>query len=420
MKHALMLASLALKNLTRHKRRTIITATALAMGLGMFILFDSLLTGLENDGVRTMIWYDTAGLQVQNAAYWEDKDLMPLDAYIANPEAIIARLSDNGYDATPRAVFSGEMIVNKDPWPESGSVRARFFAIDPARDTRVFKLQECVQEGHWLSPGEEGIVIGAQMAKDLGAEIGFPVTIVTRTRDGAYQTMDFTVTGIINTPNAAVNRLNIFMDLSVADDYLELAGTVNQVAIAFDEERDAVREASVISKILETVEPNLTVLPWKITGEDFLAFVQSRQGLSKILLLLVFIIAAVGVSNTMLLTILERRREIGMLRAQGMQDSEVMICLLMEAGMIGLIGGILGLLISLPYNIHLIDSGLDVSSLMNSVGADLPFTGRLRGAWHPQTMIFSVLIGIVLSVAVSIFPVRRSTKMQITDCLRQN
>lgn len=420
MKHALMLVTLALKNLTRHKRRTIITATALAMGLGMFVLFDSLLTGMENDGVRTMIWYDTAGMQVQNAAYWGDKDLMPLDAYIAKPEAVIARLKENGYAATPRAVFSGEMIVNKDPWPESGSVRARFYAIDPDRDASVFKLAECLQKGHWLTPGEEGIVIGEQMAKDLGAEIGFPVTIVTRTRDGAYQTMDFSVIGIINTPNAAVNRLNVFMDLGVANDYLELAGTVNQVAIAFSEERDAADEARKISRELGTVEPNLTVLPWKVTGEDFLAFVQSRQGLSKILLLLVFIIAAVGVSNTMLLTILERRREIGMLRAQGMQDREVMICLLMEAGLIGLIGGILGLLISLPFNINLINTGLNVSGLMNSVGADLPFTGRLRGAWHSQTMVFSILMGIALSVAVSIFPIRRSTEMQITDCLRQN
>ena len=101
MKHALMLVSLALKNLTRHKRRTIITATALAMGLLMFILFDSLLTGMENDGVRTMIWYDTAGLQVQNTAYWDDKSLMPLDAYIANPEAVLARLNEKGYVATP-------------------------------------------------------------------------------------------------------------------------------------------------------------------------------------------------------------------------------------------------------------------------------------------------------------------------------
>ena len=320
----------------------------------------------------------------------------------------------------PRAVFSGEMIVNKDPWPESGSVRARFSAIDPVRDARVFKLQECIQEGQWLSPGEEGIVIGAQMAKDLGAKIGYPVTIVTRTRDGAFQTMDFPIIGILNTPNAAVNRLNIFMDLSVANEYLELAGTVNQIAIAFGEERDAVREARLISKDLESVETDLSVLPWKVTGEDFLAFIQSRQGLSKILLLLVFIIAAVGVSNTMLLTILERRREIGMLRAQGMQDREVMACLLMEAGLIGLIGGILGLLISLPFNIQLIDIGLNVGGLMSSMGADLPFAGRFRGAWHPQTMVVSVLMGITLSIAVSIFPVRRSTDMQITECLRHN
>lgn len=415
-----LLIGLAFRNLTRHKRRTIITALSLAIGLALFVLFDSLLAGMENDGVRNLIEYDTGGLQVQQKDYWDDRDLMPLDKSINDPKAVIAWLKSKGYQGTARAVFSGEMIINQDPWPESGSVRARFVAIDPTQDATVFRLQEHVAKGHWLQPGEEGIVIGAQMATDLGADIGYPVTITTRTRDGAYQTMDFPIVGIINTPNAAVNRINIYLNLDVADSYLLLEGSVNQIAVAFNEEADAEAAAVSISAGLKDLQSDLVVLPWRTTGADFLAFVQSRQGISKVLLLLVFIIAAVGVSNTMLLTILERRREIGMLRAQGMQDKELLISLLMEAGAIGVIGGLSGLILSLPFNLALIGNGLDLTYLLSQMNSSLPFSGQLRGAWHPLVMLMSVGAGIIMSVIVSILPVRSAMKLQITECLRQN
>ncbi|MFA6507926.1 MAG: FtsX-like permease family protein [Treponemataceae bacterium] len=411
---------LAFRNLTRHKRRTILTATSMAAGLAMFILFDSLLTGLQNDGVRSMVWYDTGALQVQNAAYWDEKDSMPLDKAIERPDKVLALLDSKALKAAPRAVFQGELVVNQDPWPESGSARVRVVAIDPTRDGQVFRLKDTVAEGKWLSEDSGGIVLGYQLAKDLGAKIGYPLTVVARTKDGAYQTMDLRVSGIVNTPNAAVNRLNAYISLEIADEILYLGGSVNQIVVAYDE--DAVTDAFVsrLGSDLSQAESGLSVLPWKTTGADFLAFVQSRSGLSRVLLFIVFIIAAVGVSNTMLMTILERTREMGMLRAQGMYDKELTASLQLEAAAIGLIGGVLGLVLSLPLNAFLVNTGFDLSWMIEKVGVDLPMAGRLRGAWHPRIMFTAVAAGAFLSFLVSVVPVRRAVKMSVVEALRHN
>ena len=412
------LAGFAFRNLTRHKRRTVITAASLAAGLSLFILFDSLLTGLENDGTRSMIWYDTGALQVQDSGYWEEKDSLPLDRAIADPGPVLDFLGSKGFKAAPRAVFMGELIVSGDPWTESGSVRVRMVALDPGRDAAVFRLQETLQEGKWLSDDPSGIVLGYQLARDLGARIGYPLTVMARTRDGAFQTMDLRVSGIVNTPNAAVNRLSAFVSLDLADEYLYLEGSVNQIAIAGDEDADPEKAAAKLEEGLKTVAGGLSVLPWTVTGAEFLAFVQSRSGLSRVLLLLVFIIAAVGVSNTMLMTILERTREMGMLRAQGMYDRELRTSLMMEAAAIGLIGGILGLVLSLPFNAFLVNTGFDLSWMIEKVGVDLPFSGRLRGAWHARTMVMSVAVGAFLSFAVSVIPARRAMKLSVVEALR--
>jgi ABC-type lipoprotein release transport system permease subunit len=418
LRHLRLLQGLAFKNLTRHKRRSLITALALAMGLAMFILFDSLLTGLENDGVRSMVWYDTASLQIQQKDYWDEKDMMPLERSIAEPGRVIASLAELGLAACPRAVFGAELIISQDPWPQSGSVRVRVTAIDPRQDAAVFRLAGCLQEGRWVETGVEGVVLGSQLARDLGAKIGYPLTLVTRTRDGAYQTLALPVSGIVNSPNAAVNRLGAFLPLDLADAYLELGGSVNQIAVSAAEDADADALAASLEKRLAPIQGDLRVLPWRVTGADFLGFVTSRSGLSRIILLIVFIIAAVGVSNTMLLTILERTREMGMLRAQGLLDHELMLSLLMEAAQIGLLGGLLGLLLSLPFNLALINTGIDLTWVINHVSVDLPTNGRLRGAWHTSTMLAAVAAGIGLSVAVSILPVRRALRMEVTECLR--
>jgi len=365
-----------------------------------------------------MIWYDTGSLQVQDSGYWEEKDSLPLDRAIADPGPVLDFLGSKGFKAAPRAVFMGELIVSGDPWTESGSVRVRMVALDPGRDAAVFRLRETLQEGKWLSDDPSGIVLGYQLARDLGARIGYPLTVMARTRDGAFQTMDLRVSGIVNTPNAAVNRLSAFVSLDLADEYLYLEGSVNQIAIAGDEDADPEKAAAKLEEGLKTVAGGLSVLPWTVTGAEFLAFVQSRSGLSRVLLLLVFIIAAVGVSNTMLMTILERTREMGMLRAQGMYDRELRTSLMMEAAAIGLIGGILGLVLSLPFNAFLVNTGFDLSWMIEKVGVDLPFSGRLRGAWHARTMLMSVAVGAFLSFAVSVIPARRAMKLSVVEALR--
>ncbi|MCX7024827.1 MAG: FtsX-like permease family protein [Spirochaetes bacterium] len=416
---AIRLASLALRNLRRRKRRTAITASALAAGLCMFVLFDSLIAGLENDGARSMVWYDIGGMQVQNERYAADKDSLPLDIDIDDPAGVVAAAAKAGFAATPRAVFSGELVVGGEPWPEDGSAVARITAIDPGRDGAVFRLGETVREGRWLRESDQGIVLGSKLAETLGAQVGWSLTVVTRTKDGAWQTIDAEIIGIVATPNAAVNRVNAYLTLSAADECLGLGGSVNQVAVAFPEEADAARAAGKLGAALENAGfAGLAVLPWRVVGADFVGFVESRRGISRVLLLLVFIIAAVGVSNAMLLSVLERTREIGALRAQGMRDREVVAMLLVEAGAIGVIGAAAGILLASAVNAPFVAFGIDMTPLLDIVDVDLPFSGILRGAWHPVVMLQAVAVGALLSVAVSVVPARRAVRMTVVECMR--
>ncbi len=418
------LAALAWKNLLRYRRRTLITSAALGVGLGIYLLADSLLLGAERESERNLVWYETGSARVLARGYWKDKDQLPLDPAIERPEPILERLAARGVAATPRTVFGGELVVRKDPFPEDGALRVRVEAIDPERDDRVFRFRETVTAGRYLRRGEEAVLLGSWLAEDLGAEVGYPVTIVTRTRDGYYQTLDAPVAGIVSCPNPEVNRGSVFVPLDMADDLLAMGGAVTEIDLRFPERADAraARGAGAEAADLETALrpefPGIEVLDWTTLAADYVALAEQKQKGSGILLLLVFIIAAVGVSNTMLMAVYERVRELGTLRALGMGDRQVRRLFLLEAAGIGVIGSAFGLALGSLLCLWIVNVGIDFSAAMRTMDIGYRVSGVFRGAWHPEAMAGAAVFGVLLSVGVAFVPTRRALSMSITDCLR--
>ncbi|MCG8477494.1 MAG: ABC transporter permease, partial [Spirochaetales bacterium] len=226
------IAELAAHNLWRHRRRTTITAAAVAVGLSLYILTDGLLVGAEEESNRNLIWYETGAAQVIHPEYLAERDERPLRYVIDDPERIEARLEATGLSATSRTVFSAELIVFQDPFPEDGSVVVTAYGIDPADDGEVYRLPDALESGTFIGPGENRALIGAWLAEDIGAEVGYPITLVTRTRDGFFQTIDVEIAGILRTPNPIVNRNAVFLPLDLVDAYLQMDRAVTEISVA--------------------------------------------------------------------------------------------------------------------------------------------------------------------------------------------
>jgi ABC-type lipoprotein release transport system permease subunit len=448
-----MLAGLAWKNLSRYRRRTLITATALAVGLALFIYVDSLLAGIDQESQRNLIWYETGSASIMTTEYFEDRELLPLDAALEAPGELLAELGRRGINAAPRTTFQGELIVYQDPYPADGSMVTQVHAIDPARDPQVFRLPDTVAAGRYLQPGENGVLLGSWLAEDLGAEVGYPMTVVTKTRDGFYQTMDLEVVGILEVPNPVINRTGVFVPLDTADEYLQMRGAVTEIAISLPLQQNAQAVADQLEEELSAAggradggaegsarggaEPEafapgaaggpadggadsggLVVKSWQELVPGFVALTEQKSVGTGVILFLVFVIAAVGISNTMLMSVYERVREIGMLRAIGMGDRRIRQLFLLEAGGIGLLGALLGVALGAALTALMVYVGIDYSWLVRDMDIGYRVLGVMRGAWNPGTMVTAALISVVLTVAVAWVPTRRAIGMNIPDALR--
>jgi len=412
--------TLAMKNLARYKRRTAITAIAIALGLMMYLIVDSMLLGVEQETERNLLWYETSSIRIHQKEYWPDRLLFPLEEGIENPQNVIDLLEADGYTATERTMFKADMILYSDDFGEDGNLSVMVTGIDPEQDNEVFHFEDTLVEGRLLKAGEQnGMLMGSWLAEDIGAKLGYWVTLVTRGNGGFFEAIDLQVVGILNCPNPNVNRTLLMMDKTIAGAILGMDGAVTEIDILLPNRADVDTEVTKIQATLDANDLNtLEARSWKALAKDYLAIAEAKRGGTGIILFLVFIIAAVGISNTMLMAMYERTRELGMMRALGMKDNHIRLAFLFEAGGIGLLGALIGIALGALANIFMVNIGIDYGSLLRDMDFGYRVQSIIRGTWSIKAFIVTFVSGIALSMLVSIFPIRRALKMDIPSCLR--
>ena len=414
---------LAWKNLGRHRRRTAITAGALAMSVAMFIFMDSMLRGVDQESQRNLVWYETGTGRIVSSAQYHDLRRIELQHEIVDYRPLSAWLHERGVANTPRITFTGELFFGE------GSLPVRLVGIDPATDPQVFRLPESLLPGsEFLAAGVPGLLLGAWMSDDLGIAVGDFVEVRTRTRHGAMQTLELEVVGILLSPNPTINKGVGFLPLDLVQYDLDLTG-VTEVALGALRSRVGraipVPAGATLQRAIERLNadlggaiPGVTAVGWHELAPDFLALKESKSSSNGLLLFLIFLIAAVGISNTMLIAVYERIREFGMMRALGMDDAAIRAAMVLEAGAIGLLGSLAGLIAGAAATWWLVNWGLDLSELYGNINIGYRVTGIFRGAWNPGIMVAALIFGVAASMVIALLPARRALRLDVVQCLR--
>jgi putative ABC transport system permease protein len=422
----MLILKMAAKNLLRHKRRTVITGAAIAVGLIFYIFIDSLLMGWYGGTEKQYIDYEVASGRIVKKSWWEEKDQLPLPLSIENTAEITSLLDELEIIYTPRTEFFGDLIFYKDPFPEDGVYPVKIVAVDPGTDGEVFELSDAMShehsQGEFLQEGNDGIIVGNALAGKLNIEVGYPVRLQFTGRAGSQEIMDTRVIGIIKTGAHLVNINGVFLALDAADYYLEMGGAVSGYSIKVPGGKQG---ESLLAELKEKLPEEYRLLGYEEIAADFMAMMEMEDSFASLFIFLIFIIAAVGVSNTMMMAIFDRRREIGMMRAQGIQDWKLQIMFFLEAGGLGLIGTVVGLGLGALLNIYLVNVGLNYGALLKTEGDFVDFGGLvidsyMKGVWSPKSFLTGGICAILISSLVAYFPTHRILKKDIPDNLRMD
>jgi len=407
-----MLLKLAFRNIFRHFTRTFLTFLAIAIGLMFLILMDSMLTGIDQESFDRIINYETGHIKIFDRGYREDEENLPLDKAIDNPAPIVAQVGKASEVAgiTGRINFRIMLSDGVDQYPAVG------IAVDPKDDESVFRLKQAVDKGEFLNEGEEAMLIGEGLAEDFAVDVGDYMTVLTRTKYDTYQALDLRIKGILRTEDPKIDWAAIVIPLDLGKESLDMGKGVTEIDIKLKDPARIEQFREMLAKEI----PAMEIATWKDLAADVLAIAQAKRGGTSVLLFSVFIIALIGISNTILLAAFERTREIGMMAAMGMRRGQIVRLFVLEGAMIGVFGSITGCLLGFLLNIPLVTYGINWGAMMRDIGdVGYRITGASRGVWNIDMFVIAFIAGIVISALTSIYPARVASKMEPTEALRK-
>ncbi|MDH4200516.1 MAG: FtsX-like permease family protein, partial [Spirochaetia bacterium] len=252
------------------------------------------------------------------------------------------------------------------------------------------------------------------LAKDMGLDIGDLFYLTFRDLNGMYVSLEMPVSAILYSGDPKANKMKVFMDLKTLQKEMDTNG-VSEITILTDDMYKTGKYAEQIKKAF----PEFEINDWKSLSYEFANIVKSKKKAGTFILLVILIIAMVGIINTILISIYEKRREIGTLKAMGMLDTEVRNLFIAEGFIIGLSGSVVGLIIGALVNLYFVYHGIDYSAMVDKMGnMGASMVGVIKSAWAPGDFIMVTILCTLSSIFASYYPARKVMKMQPVECLR--
>ncbi len=350
----MLILKLAFRNIFRQRRRSLLTVLSMSGGFVLYALIISVEEGSYNNAVNFFTQDHTGHIQIHKGNYRKRPKIYTT---IDHPAQLSALL-----DANDR--IHGHTFRVHAPalaYSETDNSPVQVIGVDLERDKTTSRLADKVAEGEYfdsgVSPeGYHSAMIGAGVSNNLDITIGDEIILLSQGADGSIANDLFIVAAIIGNKDSH-DKGSVFLPLKSAQDFLGMYGRVHEVSILL---KDDTKARSMSASIQEQI-PDLTVEPWQIVESTFYkSMIADKEGANFMMTIIVFIVF-IGVLNTVLMSVLERTREFGVLKAVGTRPRTIAWLITLETSLLSIISISIGLVISIP-----------VTGWLTFVGFELP------------------------------------------------
>jgi len=415
------LIQLAWRNLWRNPRRTLIAMAAIALGYAMLLFVACLMTGLRwqmiENGTRLVL----SQIQVHAPAYYPNRSIQKTlgGGKGTDVGALLATITADPrvYAAAPRVYGYGLASAS-----HGSSAGVALLGVLPDQEPKVTVLDTQVVKGSYLTRlAPKSVVVGDKLAGVIGVRIGSEIVLLTQAADGSMGNDLYTVGGIFHTGLDALDRGLVLMSLSSLQDLLRLEpGRIHEIGIKLYDITEATTVAAALGVRLSKTLP-VKVSAWPELAPDLAAYVQFNHGVTVVLFFNFFLLAVIGIMNTMLMAVFARTRELGMLMALGMRPVQVVVLIMAEA--VGLAGAslVLGGAIATPLLWYLQGHGLDLGG---ATGGAVSVAGVVVGhLWYGRqdfSAYGEAAAGLTATALVSaLYPAWRAAHFRPTEAIRK-
>lgn len=400
------LPSLAARNVARNRRRSLVTLSAVLLGVAAVLVLRGMTNGFMRLMVDDIVEGRTGALQVHRAGYMESVDSVPLEPNMPYDATLRQRIASvrGVTGVTGRIQFSG-LVSN-------GLSQTTFIGrgLDVATEKQAVPRAgfDVLAGGRALATDDYAhALLGAELAQSF--DKAPRVTLASSSPRGRANSLDVTVQGLSQSTLPFENKRVVTVPLKLAQDLLGLEGRVTEYAVAVD---DLAHLERIAGELRTALGPEYEVHTWQDLQPFVRDIITRQQWVLSVVAVILFVIILTGIINTMLMSVFERVREIGTMLAVGMKRRQVLALFLLEAALLGVVGGLGGVALGSTVVRVLGMKGIPVQGLGTGANA------VVRPELTVPFIVLAFSVAVVGALGAAAWPAWKASRLRPVDALR--
>lgn len=403
---------LARRNIGRNLRRTGLTVAATVFAVFLVVVFVAMAAGVHEKMIEDGVRIHSGHLQISGKDYLSKRTL---EQFIELDAEFLGQL-----ERTPGALGVAPRVIGFGLASKGASTQGvAVFGVDPQREGTVSSLPTRLASGVFVDGTGRGIVLGERLARNLGAELGDELLLysVAYSMETAYEL--FTVVGTLQLPEPALERTLAVISLADAQAFFVYGNRVSEIALLAEsaDHVDAL-EAEIRGVLAGRGDQELELHTWSEVMPELQQFIWIDDAGMFIMLAILVVVVAFGILNTILMSVLERTRELGVMLALGLRPSSIFRVVYLESMLLASIGLAIGLVLAIPLVLYFQGHPIPMSTEFEGAAQILAMEPVITFRLKPLNPIGSAITILGVAILAALYPALKASRARPVDALR--
>lgn len=288
---------------------------------------------------------------------------------------------------------------------QSKSMGVQIRGVDPKKEKNAIDFEKKLTYGHYFTSGYE-VLISEQLARRLGVSVGQDLILISQGADGSVANDLFRVIGLFDAEALGEPTEQVLIPITAVQEFLSLQNRIHKILVLFHDPSLSQVMSKKLNNQLESY--NLEVLPWQVVEKAFYTAMQADLKGNVVTLSIIIFMVAMGVLNTVLMSVMERTREWGVLKTLGTQPKQIFWLIILESSFLAIFSGMVGLLISYLVNSYFAKYGIHLDHAFEYGG--IAFT-EMVGIVNLKVFLLPFVVIVLSAVGVSLIPALRAAQI---------